>query len=77
MKTSETKKKKEKWPGRQKKSLGGRNEQSVEVPGDIVLPGWVNEMLSMRPKHPIQDEFTGMQLFADIDLFLSRLRNLG
>ena len=47
----------EKHSERQDKPLGGRNEQSVRVVANIELPGWVYEMLSMGPKHPIRDKF--------------------
>ena len=35
----------------------------------------VHEMLSMGPKHPIRDKFSQTLFLADIDIFLSQLRN--
>ena len=32
-------------------------------------------MLSMGPKHPIRDKFNETHFFADIDIFLSQLKN--
>ena len=43
-------------------SLGG-NEQSVEILDKIELPGWVYEVLSMGPNHPIRDKFNETLFF--------------
>ena len=42
---------------------------------NIELPGWVYEKLSMGPKHPIRDKFDETHFLADIDNFLSHLKN--
>ena len=42
---------------------------------NIELPGWVHEVLSMGPRHPIRDKFNETHLLADIDIFLSHLKN--
>ena len=74
--TSENHRKKlEKLSERQDKPLGGRNERSVRVLDNIELPEWVYEVLSMGPKHPIRDKFNETHFLADIDIFLSQLKN--
>ena len=74
--TSENHRKKlEKLSERQDRPLGGRNERSVEVLDNIELPEWVYEVLSMGPKHPIRDKFNETHFLADIDIFLSQLKN--
>ena len=67
--------KKKKLSERQDKPLGGRNEQSVKVLDNIELPEWVYEVLSMGPKHPIREKFNETHFLADIDIFLSQLKN--
>ena len=67
-------KKLEKLSERQNKPLGRRNEQSVKVLDNIELPGWVYEMLSMGPKHPIRDKFNETHFLTDINIFLSQLK---
>ena len=67
--TSENQKKSlEKLPERQEKGLEARNERSVKVVDNIELPGWVDEMLSMGPKHPIRDKFNGTHFSTDNDI---------
>ena len=74
--TSENYRKKlEKLPERQNEPLGGRNGRSVKVPDNFELPAWVHEVLSMGPKHPIRDKFNETHFLADIDIFLSQLKN--
>ena len=68
-------KKLEKLSKRQDKPLGGRNEQSVKVLDNIELPGWVYDVLSIGPKHPIRDKFNETHFLADIDIFLPQLKN--
>ena len=68
-------KKLEKLSERQDKLLGGRNERSVKVLDNIELPEWVYEVLSKGPKHPIRDKFSETHFLADIDIFLSQLKN--
>ena len=60
---------------RQDKPLGGRNERSVKVLDNIELPGWVHDVLSMGPNYPIRDKFNETHFLADIDIFLSQLKN--
>ena len=74
--TSENHRKKlEKLSEGQDKPLGGRNERSVKVLENIKLPEWVYEVLSMGPKHPIRDKCNETRFSADIDIFLSQLKN--
>ena len=40
-----------------------------------MLPGSVHEVLSMGPKHPIREKFNETPFLADIDIFLSQLKN--
>ena len=68
-------KKLEKLSKRQDNSLGRRNEQSVKELENIELPGWVYEVLSMGPKHPIRDKYNETHFMADIDIFLPQLKN--
>ena len=49
--------------------------KSVRVLDNNELPGWVHEVLSMGSKHPIRDKFNETQFLADIDIFLSQLKN--
>ena len=42
---------------------------------NIELPVWVHEVLSMGPKHTIRDKFNETHFLADIDIFLSHLKN--
>ena len=42
---------------------------------NIELPGWVHEVLSMGPKYPIREKFNETQFLADIDIFLSQMKN--
>ena len=65
----------EKLSERQDKPLGGRNERSVKVLDKIELHGWVHDVLSMGPKHPIRDKFIKTHFLADVDIFLSQLKN--
>ena len=74
--TSENHRKKlEKLSERQNKPPGGRNEQSVKVLGNIELPGWVHEVPSRGSKHPIRDKYNETHFLADIEIFLSQLKN--
>ena len=74
--TSENHRKKlEKLSERQNEPLGGQNEQSGKVLDNIELPGWVHAVLSMGPKHPIRDKFNETHVMADIDIFVSQLKN--
>ena len=56
---------------RQDKPLGGRDERSFKMLDIIELPGWVQEVLSMGPKHPIKDKFNETHFLPDIDILLS------
>ena len=42
---------------------------------NIELPEWVYEVLSMGPKRPIRNKFNETYFLADIDIFLSLLKN--
>ena len=42
---------------------------------NIELPGWVHEVLLMGPKHHIRDKFIETHFLADINIFLSQLKN--
>ena len=41
----------------------------------IKLPERLHEVLSMCPKHPIRDKLNETHFLADIDVFLSQLKN--
>ena len=65
----------EKLSERQDEPLRVRNEQSVKVLDNIELAGWVHEMLSVDPKHPIRDKVNETHIWANIDIFLAQLKN--
>ena len=65
-------KKLEKLSERQDKLLGRRNERSIRVLDNIEQPGWVYEVLSMGPKHPIRDKFNETH-FCRISRFSSHI----
>ena len=39
------------------------------------FPNFVLDMLSLGPKHPMSDKFNEVQLLADVDKFVSELRD--
>ena len=48
---------------------------NVKVLVNIELPGWVYEMLSVGPNHPIRDKINETHFLADVDIFLSQLKS--
>ena len=47
---------------RQDKPLRASNEKTVAVLDNIILPGFVKDMLVFCPKHPIRDKFKELQM---------------
>ena len=60
---------------RQDRPLGKQGEGSVKALDDVELPNWVQQVLSLGPKHPVRDKFNETQFLAEIDIFLSHLKN--
>ena len=44
----------EKLADRQDRTLGKLHRKAVKVLDDLKMSGWVDELLSMGPKHPVQ-----------------------
>ena len=59
---------------RQDRPLWKQGEGSVRTLDDVELPNWV-QVLALGPKHPVRDKFNETHFFADIDIFLSDLKN--
>ena len=62
-------KKIEKLDDRQNRPPGKLHKKAVKVLNDMKMPGWVDELLSMGPKHPVRDKFNEVHFLADIDFF--------
>ena len=60
---------------RQDRPLGKQREGSVRSLDDVELPSWVQQVLTLGPKHPVRDKFNETHFLADIDIFLSDLKN--
>ena len=60
---------------RQDRPLGKQGEGSVRALYDVELPNWVQQVLALRPKHPVRDKFNETHYLADIDIFLLDLKN--
>ena len=60
---------------RQDRPLGKQGEGSVRALDDVELPNWVQQVLALGPKHPLRDKFYETHFLADIDIFLSDLKN--
>ena len=60
---------------RQDRPLGKPGEGSVRALDDVELPNWVQQVLTLGPKHPVMDKFNETHFLADIDVFLSDLKN--
>ena len=58
---------------RQNKPFRASNEKIVTVLDNIILPGFVRNLLAFGPKRPIRDKFKELHFLADID---SLIRNL-
>ena len=63
-----------KFSERQDKPLRSSNEKTVVVLDDIILPGFVRDLLAFGPKHPISDKFKELHFLADIDSLIKNLR---
>ena len=60
---------------RQDRPLVKQGEGSVRALDDVELPNWVEQGLALEPKHPLRDKFNETHFLADIDTFLSDLKN--
>ena len=60
---------------RQDRPLGKQGEGSVKAIDDVELTNWVQQVLALGPKHPVRDKFNETHFLADIDIFLSDLKN--
>ena len=61
---------------RQDRPLGKQGEGLVRgALDDVKLPNWVQQVLALGPKHPVRDKFNETHFLADIDIFLSDLKN--
>ena len=60
---------------RQDRPPGKQGEGSVRALGDVELPNWVQQVLALGPKYPVRDKFNETHFLADIDIFLSDLKN--
>ena len=64
-----------KIPERQDRPLGKQGEGSVRALDDVELSNWVQKVLALGPKHPVRDKFNETHFLADMDIFLSDLKN--
>ena len=56
-------KKIEKFPDRQDSSLANLHRKTVKkILDDIKMPGWMNHLLSIGPKHPVRNKFNEVHL---------------
>ena len=60
---------------RQDRPLGKQGEGSVRALDDVELPNCVQQVLALGPKHLVRDKFNETHFLADIDIFLSDLKN--
>ena len=60
---------------RQDRPLGKQDEGSVRALDDVELRNWVQQVLAIGSKHPVRDKFNETHFLADIDIFLSDLKN--
>ena len=60
---------------RQDRPLGKQGEGSVRALDDVELPKWVQQVLALRPTHPVSDKLNETHFLAHIDIFLSDLKN--
>ena len=67
-------KKIEKLADRQNRTLGKLHRKAVKVQDDLKMSGWVNELLSMGPKHSVRDKFNEVHFLADINNFMSEMK---
>ena len=59
---------------RQDRPLRNGSHSNVVIMDSIELPKFVLEILSLGPKHPLRDKFNGVHFLADVDNFVSNLR---
>ena len=50
---------------------------TVHTIGDIELPRWAIDVLSLGPKHPVRTKFNELHFLADADTFLAELKKEG
>ena len=60
---------------RQDRPLGKQGEGSMRAFDDVELPNWVKQGLALGPKHPIINNYYETHFLADIDIFVSDLKN--
>ena len=60
---------------RQERPLRKQGEGSVRALDDVELPNWVQQVFALGPEHPARDKFNETHFLADIDIFLSDLKN--
>ena len=60
---------------RQDRPLVKQSEGSVRALDDVELTNWVEQVLALEPKHPLRDKYNETHFLADIDTFLSDLKN--
>ena len=53
--------------------LRSSNKKTIVVLFDIVLPGFVRDLLAFGPKHPTRDKFKELHFLADIDNLIKNL----
>ena len=59
---------------RQDKLLRASNEKTVAVLDNIILPGFVKDLLAFGPKHQIRNKFKELHFLAAIDSLIRNLR---
>ena len=47
----------------------------MKAPDDVKQPDWVQQVLGLRPKHPVRSKVNETHFPADFDKFLSALKN--
>ena len=58
----------------QEKPLRASDEKTVAFLDNIILPGFVMDLLAFGQKHPIRDKFKELHFLADIDSLIRDLR---
>ena len=60
---------------KQDRPPGKQGEGSVGALDDVELRNCVQQVLALGRKHPVRDKFNETHFLADIDIFLSDLKN--
>ena len=60
---------------RQVRPLGKQSEGSVKALADVEIPGWVRQVLALGTKHPLRVKYNETHFLAEIEIFLSYLKN--